>query len=440
MITKFFEMDKLKENLVAAAKYAIRRSVIDALHRLDDCLSEYIPNAFDKVLLTGWGKAVDPVIEELLRILPPESLTGAVYLSPSPDLFRRSIRRFQADHPYPSKRNIRATEELKRFLTSARQDDLVIAVSTGGGSAMLVDLESPVTLRDAIEAIRLLNNAGVDMRSINAVRRSYSNIKSGQLLQHIPANNIITIVVSDDVLNRGTDRCSTYVASGPTCYMKEIESERKRLLRNLEEFELIHELPPSIRESLRREKQIRMPRKNHVAYVIGDNLDLVNNAKKYLEAQGFVTRIRKDAYYSECECAAEKLYDEFCKSSSDSQRDKPFAYIAGGEVTVRVTGNGVGGRCQQLASHFIDLIRQFSPSIVVAVSSDGQDYVKNVAGAYVTSETFTTCERKRVNFRNLIQANNTWRLHKTLGTLITGFTTFTNLGDMVICARPRVVC
>ena len=106
-----------------------------------------------------------------------------------------------------------ATERLKRFVASARQDDLVIAVSTGGGSAMLVDLESPVTLQDAIEAFRLLNNAGVDMRHINAVRRSYSNVKSGQLLQHIRANDIITIVVSDDVLNRGTDRCTTYVAS-----------------------------------------------------------------------------------------------------------------------------------------------------------------------------------------------------------------------------------
>jgi len=428
----------LKKELLNASKHAILYSVTQSIQKLHKHLPELFPKKFNKVFVIGWGKAVDPIASELVKIIPKNLLAKVIYLSPKPNFHKGNIIRLQADHPIPSLKNVKSTRKIKEILKASQPSDLIIAISTGGGSAMLDDFLPSIKLKDIIKMNKLLLKHDINCRLINALRGRCSTIKFGRLIQNIPANNIITIVVSDDVLSRGTDRCVAHVASGPTCSTKLDFYSNKRIIHELSKLGIYSKLPFQIKNLLNLENKRTTLKRKSKNLVLADNLDLINNSKEYLELQGFNVKIRKKVLFGEVKPLSKILWIEFLKYLQSYKGSKPLAYIIGGELTVNVKGNGKGGRCQELVAHFIKSLSELNDSVAVAISSDGTDYLKHVAGAIATSETLKRCVKKRINIQKYLETNNTFNLHKRLGNIIPHIYTGTNIGDLVIIAAPSL--
>jgi len=378
-----------------------------------------------RIFVIGWGKSVDPFIKTIISIIPKKQLVGCKYLSLNSDYKKGKIERMNATHPLTSEKNTVRSRIILDFLKNAKEEDTIIIISTGGGSSMFEVLNSNISLKQLKEVTFILLKNNVDCRLINFIRRCCSEVKGGKLLNHMKARNILTFVVSDDVLTRKNKDCVMHVASGVTKKIAISEERKNKNVNQLESIGITKIIPKSVFL-----KDNKIPVKNVKHIVLFDNWDLMKILQKNLSHKGFKTRLRTMPYFEESRKVAKKLINEF--SMIIKEEKKPFAYICGGESTVDVKGDGKGGRVQELVGYSLKQLSKIPNSHIIGIGSDGRDYLKGIAGAYAKTDTY-----KKINFRikNYLNNNNTYFLHKKLGNLIKSPEYTLNVGDFIILLK-----
>jgi len=401
-----------KEIKINSILSAIEDSKLDSLRKL--------PNFYKKnmVYVIGWGKAVDFVIENIIKKIPDSKFGGAMFLSKLSSVSKNKFIRLHSSHPFISNQNISNTKKIIEFISKLNEFDDLIVVSTGGGSAMLEYSEN-FTLNELKKINKALVLSDFDCRKINSVRKKISSVKSGKLLNYTNVGEVINLVVSDDVLSRGTLNAVKYVASGPTCPQHNlINFSIKRL-----------SLENKVVQKINLSNKKCMYHGNIKNKIISDNLDFCSNVEKRVKSLGYETLIRKDAYFGSTKKISKMLINEFL---GIQKNHKKFAYVCGGESTVKLSSHsGLGGRCQQLAAEIMLNLGNKKLSCI-CVSSDGIDYIKNSSGAYVSFRDLVFCKKNKIPLREYILKNNTYFLHKKLGGLIKGRNTGTNVGDVAV--------
>ncbi len=406
------------------------KSLKQAVNQSNKVLSDNLSKiAFNKgmVFVVGWGKSVDLFIKTMLSHIPKDKLAGCKYMSLKPDLKEGNVERINATHPILSKKNIQGSMKLLNFIKKAKEKDIVLILSTGGGSSMFEVLDSKVSLEQAKKTIKILLKNNVDCRLVNYTRRCCSEVKGGKLLRFVRAKRIITFILSDDILTGGKQRCAMHVASGPTKTYSLLGKQQKDMLKKLKDIKVTSILPDKLFSQTDSKRQLKSEKRvKHI--VIFDNKRLINIIKKNLRALGIETKIRVTPYFDESSDVARQLFDEF-KSLVDDNSKRPLAYICGGESTVNVKGRGKGGRVQELIGYLIKPLSKIPNSFVVGFGSDGQDYLKGIAGACADNNTYATA-KKILN--NCLNNNDTYHLHKELGSLIKSPQKKITVGDIII--------
>lgn len=323
-------------------------------------------------------------------------------------------------HPELSEASFRAGDALLDFISGCREPVLVL-ISGGSSACVEVALDPWFTPMELIQVNRPILRAGWAIESINTVRKHLSAIKGGRLGFMLPAGSV-ALVLSDVNVGR-----PELVGSGPTFADPSTNTGAAQLLETLGDSRL-----DGVVTKLRDPALPETPKSVLVEnFTIGDNRTLVDAAARVLRQQGYSTRMVNEEIVDHVEGAAERLLEVALGLDRDT------IAVAGGEPTVRVVGEGRGGRCSELAVRFARLARHKEVYNLVALfgSSDGRDGNTGAAGFVVSTEQAGRSEWDPRAVDQFLDASDTLGVVEKVGEAIIIPPTGNNLRDLFLLAR-----
>jgi len=367
------------------------RVLADALSLSGDQLriggDVYDLDAYDDVLVVGGGKAAGQVATALESLLG-DTLDGGVVVTDDPVETGR-VDVVEGSHPVPNEAGAGGARRVLDRATDADERTLVVAVITGGGSALLPAPAGDLSLADARETTTLLLECGATIDEINAVRKHLSAIKGGRLAAAAAPATVATLAFSDVV---GDD--PGVIASGPTAPDPTTFDDA---LAVLDRYDLA--VPAPVRDHLeagatgdREETPGPDADFGHVRYhLLADAWTALDAARAVADDAGYETlvfssRVRGEAREQGLAHAA--VAEEAVASGNPVE--PPAVVLSGGETTVTVRGDGSGGPNQEFA---LRAALELPDSVVLGtVDTDGRDGGTDAAGALVDGETITDTE------------------------------------------------
>lgn len=321
---------------------------------------------------------------------------------------------YEAGHPVPDANSFRATQAAIDAVTGLTEQDTVLFLLSGGGSALF---EKPVIPESDLEQLtRNLLACGADIVEINTLRKRFSAVKGGRFAQICHPAKVFTIVLSD-VLGDRLDM----IASGPA-YPD--ASTMEEALAIVEKYNL------PMTEQMKQLLLVETPKtlENVQTHITGSVRQLCIAAEKACRELGYEPLTLTDRL-----CCTARDAGVFLANIAryHATSGRPMAFLAGGETVVHLTGKGLGGRNQELALAAADGIAGMNAA-VFSLGSDGTDGPTDAAGGYVDGETFEKLRSQGVKISEVLQNNDAYHaLQKCDGLIITG-PTGTNVNDISV--------
>jgi glycerate 2-kinase len=391
------------------------------------CEDLYHLQAYSRVLVISLGKAGNTMVEALTRQVGESSLEGIVASSVEPLAQVRGFRYFRGGHPAPNAESIRAASAIRSALDAQSVASLVIFLLSGGGSSIVEKpIDDEISLDDLIAAYRALVHSGAPIAEINAIRKHLSAVKGGRLAQAAFPAQQVSLLVSDV-----PDNTPDALASGPT--MPDSTSAED-CYRIAEKHRLLQQFPHSTRELFERHALEETPKSDDQAFyrsrwwTILSNQTAVEQAKAAAERAGFAVHVDNSCDDWDYERAAEYLLKRLRELRKDSER---VCLISGGEVTVKVTNGGLGGRNQQFALACAAKIPGENITVLSA-GTDGVDGNSPAAGAVADGSTAARAQLKGLDASAALVKFDAYPFFSALGDVIETGPTGNNLRDLRI--------
>jgi hydroxypyruvate reductase len=321
---------------------------------------------------------------------------------------------------------VQATRAILALVRDLGPNDLLIALVSGGGSALLEAPVPPLTLADIQETTRLLLRAGAPIEDLNAVRSMLSEVKGGGLRRAAGEATVASLILSDVL---GND--PSVIASGPTVPATPDPVAARRVL---ERYEVIGAVPGAVVRAIEerhRDERAAIEPAHDVWRIIADNGTLIDAATAAADKLGLAPRVN----WRNQEGEAADLAREFVTICADMP-DGVNCVIGGGEATVTVRGSGVGGRNTEFAlAAAIELERTGSGWSVASLASDGDDASTGAAGAIGSGATIARARAAGLDPEAELVDNNSAHVFAVAGGLVTPGLTGTNVNDLYIGIR-----
>lgn len=317
---------------------------------------------------------------------------------------------FEAGHPLPDENGLKATKEILQNLQNLDKSTTVLLLLSGGGSALFEALPEEIELGELIQINDILLKSGASINEINCVRKHISLVKGGRLAKLVSPAKIQSIVISDVI---GNDLAT--IASGPAVEDCSTSQQAKAIL---EKYDV------SISQAVLKQIEIETPKNltNCSSEIIASNITAIELMQKCLINNGYEVLLNTEPLT----CDVNEAVRIFLQKREDMNPNCKTAILAGGEVTVKVTGNGKGGR----NTHFALLMKQhLKPNeAFLSLGTDGTDGPTDAAGGLVFgNRSYDETELKKA----LLKFNSYNYLNETNELIITGVTG-TNLNDVYI--------
>lgn len=393
--------------------YAIQASLPDTA--VESCLSSITFSQGD-IILISVGKAAWTMASAAQKLLGSRIRKGLVLtkyghsLGPLPGL-----EIMEAGHPILDENSFIGTRKALELTEGLCAEDTVLFLLSGGGSA-LFEL-SELEIGELQEINSQLIGCGANIHEINTIRKRLSLVKGGRFAQKCAPAQVVGLLLSD-VLGNQPDM----IASGPICADA---STCEQAAEIAEKYQL--HLSERAAKLLCIETPKELPFVTY--YICGDISQLCAAAAEESGRLGYTPVILT---YDLC-CNA-KDAGSFLASIARSHAadNKRVAYIAGGETVVHLTGNGMGGRNQELALSAADGIAGLTNVAVFSVGSDGTDGPTDAAGGYVDGTTKEKLEACGIKISDILAANNSYPALERCGGLIKTGATGTNVNDVSV--------
>ncbi len=369
-----------------------------------------------RVLLVAAGKAAWQMAKTAADCLGDRIDSGVVvtkYDHVKGDIPRCTC--VEAGHPVPDENSFRGTQLALDLVSGLTEQDTVLFLLSGGGSALF---EKPLIPGAELQDITSqLLASGADIVEMNTIRKRLSAVKGGRFAQLCAPAQVITVVLSD-IIGDPLDM----IASGPaypdssTCEQALAIAKKYGLRLSDAAWALLRQETPKALS-------------NVTTLVNGSVRELCAAAAKACEALGYTPILLTD-----CLSCQAKEAGAFLASivRSHAGSGKSLAFIAGGETVVKLTGKGLGGRNQELALAASAGIDGLANAAVFSVGSDGTDGPTDAAGGYVDGHTAAELRAQGVTIDAVLRDNDAYHaLQKTGGLIITG-ATGTNVNDVAV--------
>jgi len=396
------------------ADFIIKRAIASAMP--DEAVRKALSAAElpEKVYLVAIGKAAAQMAKAAYAQLGSRIQQGvAITKYDHSDGDIGPIKVYEAGHPVPDENSVKATDEVLKMVEGLSEKDTVIFLVSGGGSALF---ESPLVELEELQDInKQLLSSGADIVEMNTIRKRFSAVKGGRFALACAPARIVSVVLSD-IIGDPLDM----IASGPaypdesTCEDAIAIAEKYQLDLSVDALELLHQETPDRLDNVE-------------TYVTGSVRRLCAAAAEAAEELGY-----KPIVLTASLCCEAKDAGSFLASIAQYHKDttESLAFIAGGETVVRITGEGLGGRNQELALSAAEGIAGMENTAVFSVGSDGTDGPTDAAGGYVDGDTAPALARLGVSIPAVMKANDSYyALRNVDGLVITG-PTGTNVNDV----------
>jgi hydroxypyruvate reductase len=388
---------------------------------------------FERIFVAGGGKAAAPMALALQSLLGDRISDGLIVVKYGHRLPLQKIRVVEAGHPIPDPAGLEGARQIIELVRSLKERDLLFFLLSGGGSALLPCPAEGLTLRDKQLTTEVLLKSGADIKEINAVRKHISRLKGGQLARLAPCR-VISLILSDVV-----DDSLEAIASGPTA---PDSSTYAGCLRICQQYDRERQIPERVIERLERgaRGEIEETLKAHDAVfrrvqnvIVGSNHSALAAARHRAEALGYETVVASEPVQGESRIAA-KLHAAQIKEMIHARAfgRRPACFISGGETTVTVRGDGLGGRNQEFALAAAIEIDGLEGVVVLSGGTDGTDGPTDAAGAIVDGGTVVRGRAQSLDAADALARNDSYHfLHASGDLLITG-PTLTNVMDLQV--------
>jgi glycerate 2-kinase len=390
----------------------------DDLHHLE---------AYSRVLAISIGKAGHTMAEALLQQVGMSSLEGIVASSVESVSQVRGFRYFYGGHPTPNAESIHAANAILKVLDAQTAASLVIFMISGGGSSIVEKpIDDEISVDDLIATYRALVLSGAPIAEINAIRKHLSAVKGGRLARAAFPAQQVSLLISD--VPCGTPDA---LASGPTMADSTSVEDCYRIA---EKHGLLPQFPHSTRELFERHALEETPKSDDQAFyrsrwwTILSSQTAVEQASAAAERAGFTVHVDNSCDDWDYERAADHLLRRLREIREASGR---VCLISGGEVTVKVTNGGIGGRNQQFALACAPKIAGENITVLSA-GTDGVDGNSPAAGAIADGTTFARAKALGLDAHAALKTFDAYPFFRVVGDAIEIGPTGNNLRDLRI--------
>ncbi|QJR16317.1 glycerate kinase type-2 family protein [Usitatibacter palustris] len=385
-----------------------------------------------RTVVVGAGKAAGAMALAVETAWPADRpLEGVVITRYGHGLPTQRIRVVEAGHPVPDESGERAAHEILALAKSLGEDDLLLVLVSGGGSALLSAPVPAVSMADLKAVTRQLLACGAPIQDMNTVRKHLSTIQGGRLAVASRAQ-VVALVISDVT---GDD--PTHIASGPCAPDPTTFADAQEVLR-------LHgvEPPASIAAHLARGakgEEPETPKPDDQIFTRVENVVIATahqslmTASAFVQARGITPMVLGDSVTGESREVA-KVYAALARQIHQHSHPlkRPVALISGGETTVTIRGNGRGGRCTEfLLSLAVDLAG-LDHVHALAADTDGIDGSESNAGAILLPDSIARAAALGHSAKAMLADNDGYSFFAALNDLVITGPTRTNVNDFRI--------
>lgn len=384
-----------------------------------------------RYLVIALGKAANAMAETCLKALPDDTPYEALVVTNYENAKAiEGATTFAAGHPVPDENGLAAGQAIIQMLDKTTEQDRVIVLISGGGSALVPAPIEGISLADKITVNKLLLANGYAIHEMNLIRQTLSQLKGGGLSQLAKPAKVESYILSDVV----GDDLST-IASGPT---NPPLGTVKDALALFEDKNLLDALPDAVRTAL----QAKADSDAEATDLSNTDNLLIGSNRISLEAIlealpiGWRGLILDDLLEGDVEDVAPMLRD----AVEEAPEGHKTAYIWGGETTVTLKGDGRGGRNQELAARFAVAEEAASLKghwVFLSGGTDGRDGPTDSAGGLVDQQSLTRMRSEGADPAALLANNDSYKALKASGDHIDIGATGTNVADIQICLIDR---
>lgn len=377
-----------------------------------------------RTIVVGAGKGAAQLAQALERIWDGP-LEGVIVTRYGFGASCERIEVLEAGHPVPDRAGLLASNRLLSTVAKLSPDDLVIALFTGGGSALLPAPPAGLELADEIALNEVLLASGAPISAMNTIRKQVSRIKGGRLARAAWPARVATLVVSDVPGDN-----PAFVASGPTI---PDTAGRIEALDAVRQYQIA--LPESIIQHFRNSSE-RAPHPSDPRFsrnthrVIASASVSLKAAAQAAHAAGVEAVILSDNMEGEAREVG-SMHAAIAMAIAEKKRPlpKPVVVLSGGETTVTLKGSGKGGRNSEFLLALARDIDGFPNVFALAADTDGVDGSETNAGAFAGCDTIARLNAAGLDAIKLLDDNDSWTAFNATGDLFEPGPTGTNIND-----------
>ncbi|HZA57021.1 MAG TPA: glycerate kinase [Candidatus Udaeobacter sp.] len=425
---RIFEAGIAAVDPVEAVKRHLGRTG-DILHVAD---RRYELPTYRHVYVVGTGKASARMARGLEEILGESIDSGVVVVKYGYSTPTRRVDIVEAGHPIPDPPGVEGTKQIIDTLRKAGNDDLVIFLVSGGGSALLPCPADGLTLEDKQRTTQILLDCGATIHEINSVRKHLSKVKGGRLARLAYPATVVGLILSDVIGDRLEG-----IASGPTVPDTSTFSD---CLKIIERYQLQGKIPPVVRAFLEQGARGGIEETPKAAdpvfekvqnVLVGSNRLALQAAKQKADALGYNSLLLSSSVEGETQTVA-AVHAAIAKeiSATGGPVRRPACVISGGETTVTIRGGGLGGRNQEFALAAALHIEGLEGIVILSGGTDGTDGPTDAAGGVVDSGTLRRATANGLDAGDYLRRNDSYHFLQSTGDLLITGPTYTNVMDL----------
>ena len=406
----------------ASPDNAVRAALKKEDKRLSVGSREFLLEKLDHIYIVAFGKAAPAMASAACEILGDALMGGIVVSKYASNHNLGKLDFCLAGHPVPDERSQQAGEAILDLLVQCNENDLLIFLISGGGSALITSPVAGVSLADLQTLTSLLLSSGARIDEINTLRRALDSVKGGGLAQAAHPAKQVSLILSDVV-----DSPLEAIASGPTVPNPTSNSDARAVL---EKYDLLAKTPPAILTALHQDPDKKSPVLGETL-IIGSNRISAEAAHKAAMHEGFSAQILTTSLQGEAAEKGRELAEYLL-----SVVERSACIIVGGETTVTLGADpGLGGRNQEMALATVELLDGAENALFITLATDGDDGPTDAAGAVVNGGTFKRAKKLGHDPQAHLRAHSAYPFFDSLGDLLKPDPTGTNVNDLIFLFR-----
>ena len=387
---------------------------------------------YANIYVIGAGKAGASMALAVEEIVDDRITKGVINVKYGHISQLKRVKLNEVGHPIPDEKGVSGSEEIAGLLEQLGENDLVICLISGGGSALLPSPAEGISLEDKQKMTNLLLECGANINEINAIRKHISKLKGGGIARLAYPSTVVALILSD-VVGDPLD----VIASGPTVPDNSTFGDCMSILKK---YGLLEEVPESIRARIQRGIKGEIeetPKAGNPIFekthnvIIGSNIIAVKAAEGKARELGYGPLILSTFIEGETREVA-KVHVAIAKEilKTNHPISPPACIISGGETTVTIRGKGLGGRNQEFVLAAALDIQELKGVVILSGGTDGTDGPTDAAGAIADADTVRRALELGFDANAYLDDNDSYHFFGKLGDLLTTGPTNTNVMDL----------